>query len=359
MKLTSYWIFFPALFFYAAMLQNATNVPKVDDYEVILQWLHNFNHADAGHRFLLMFQQYNEHRLLHSRIVYLAYYWLTGGVNFRALIIIADLQLLIVAWISAYFIRKTGIKYWQLAAAVWMFCLFDLNTYESASIAMYGMQNYGVIMLFFLALYFYERQKPAIASLFQFLLIFSSGNGQIGSLWLCAYILAAPGSRRARILCLGTGITCTALYYVGYHRSVLPGALPYDLSTMITFLIRNAGAYIDFDSSFFFGFLVLGLFAWVFPYKKFRQQLPFVCIAAFVLSSMTTAAVMRSCLTWAQFQASRYLIYPQLLVGCTLVFTFIKYSNYAKATPPIPGHHPCLRKELPLRKGRVRKNARS
>lgn len=352
--LTSLWIFLPALFFYAQVLKNATNIPITDDYEAILQWLHDFNHSHGWHRLLLLFRQHNEHRILHSRVVYLLYYWVTGGINFRNLIIIGDLQLVVIAWISAYFIRQTGIRYWQWAACVWMFCLFDLNTYESASIAMYGMQNYGVIMLFFLGLYFYDRQRPVVAAIFQFVLIFSSGNGQIGSLMLCGYTFFAG---RSRAICWITGFAATALYYVGYHRVATPGAIPWNLSTAITFFVRNVGAYVDFDASALYGLLILGLLIWIFPYRTFRQHLPLTCIAGFALSSIGAAAVMRSCFTWAQFQASRYLIYPQILAGCILIFTFLKFSINAKTNPALPGSAADLREKLPLRKSRLRKNA--
>lgn len=354
-NLTNYWIFFPALFFYVAVLQNATNIPIMDDYEAILQWLHDFNHADGWHWLLLLFQQHNEHRLLHSRIVYLMYYWVAGGINFRGLIIIADLQLAVVAWISAYFIRKTGIRYWQLAACIWMFCLYDLNTYESASIAMYGMQNYGVVMLFFLSLFFYERQKPVIAAIFQLLLIFSSGNGFIGAFFLYLFMFGAR--EKDRFICFITGFCCTLTYFYSYNFAAQDGRLPLNPLTMLVFFIRNAGAYIDFDASLFTGILILGYSSWVFPYKRFREFMPMVCITGFVVSSMVAAAIMRSCLTWAQFQGSRYLIYPQLLVGCTVIFTFIKFNKHAKTNSPIVGHRANLRKELPIRKSRVRKNA--
>jgi len=42
------------------------------------------------------------------------------------------------------------------------------------------------------------------------------------------------------------------------------------------------------------------------------------------LASMSTTALFRSCTTYAQFQTSRYLIYPQLLIAVLLVLMMIK-----------------------------------
>ena len=77
---------------------------------------------------------------------------LTGSVNFRALGIIGNLQLLPIALIGVYFIRK-AFDQWFWPAFVWMLLIFDLNTYENACMAMYSVANYGVVCYFFCAVF--------------------------------------------------------------------------------------------------------------------------------------------------------------------------------------------------------------
>src|SRR6266542_1891938 len=92
--LVNAWIFIPAVMYYAVVSQNVVNIPIMDDYEAILQFLLNFKSASFGEKLALMFSQHAEHRLLFSRIVYVTYYTLFGHVNFKHIIFIADLQLL-------------------------------------------------------------------------------------------------------------------------------------------------------------------------------------------------------------------------------------------------------------------------
>jgi hypothetical protein len=99
-----------------------------------------------------------------------------------------------------------------------------------------------------------------------------------------------------------------------------PGKLPFDINTVIIYFIRLTGAHYNFDASFGLGLAALAALVIVFPYKHLRQYWHIVCILGFVLGTMVTTSVFRSCLTWAQFQASRYLIYPELLAATTCLF---------------------------------------
>ena len=48
---------------------------------------------------------------------------------------------------------------------------------------------------------------------------------------------------------------------------------------------------------------------------------------------MVTAARFRSCMVGAQFQTSRYLIYPQLLAAVTALFLFLRLQGTRKQIP--------------------------
>ena len=144
-KILSYlqnsWLLLPAIVFYYQVNQHLQNIPVMDDYDIILKFLLNFKHASTWGRLALVFSQYGEHRLVPSKLFYLAYYYLTGGVNFRVIGLIGDLQLLPVGLIGIYFIRRLDVKYWQIPALIWMLLVFDLNTYENAMMPMYGVSN--------------------------------------------------------------------------------------------------------------------------------------------------------------------------------------------------------------------------
>ncbi len=332
------WVFLPAIPFFAIVYQNAPNIPIMDDYDAILSFLSEWKLSDWGQRLSLLFAQYNEHRLLYSRLVYVIYYSLFGNVNFRNLIFIADLQLVFIAAITVYFIRNCMQKQWQIVSFIAVLCIFDFNTYENGSIAMYGMQNYGVIFLFFLSLFLYNRGGKWIigAALVQVLCIFSSGNGMIGALFI-VLCMARSASQWARWVSIAVAAICIPLYFISYVFVSQPNKLPFDILTVVVYFIRMCGAHFSFDRSLLCGILLLIILILVFPYNKIRSDKklwPVIGILGFLLLSMGTAAFFRACLKGAQFQTSRYLIYPQLLIVVIVLFAALKFEG-TKFEPPV------------------------
>jgi len=322
------WIFLPALFYFSIVYQNAKNIPIMDDYTAILEFLNNFRNAGWGGKFLLLFTQHNEHRLLHSRIVYALYYTIFHTINFRNLIFIGDAQLIIAALVSVYFIRKSAVKYWNTIAFIWVLCLFDLNTYESGSIAMYGMQNYGVIMLFLCSLFFYDLAGKflAPAALLQAICIFSSGNGLIASLFIVIFTLRSE-NKWEKIVSIITMAVFAPLYFVDYIWVSQPDKTPFDIRTVVEFFVKMSGAPFDFNYSTVFGIVLLIVIVIVFPTRSSlsnKRLWPFLCVFGFLLASMVTTSLFRACMKKAQFQTSRYLIYPQLVIATTYLFICLK-----------------------------------
>lgn len=334
--LLNVWILLPAVPYLAITCKTVQNLPIMDDYEAVLGTVIRWKCSDFWGKMEVLFQQYNEHRILPSRLVFVVYYYVFGEINFRNLIILGDFQLLVVAAILCYFIKKTGIKYWQLPALLSVFLVFDLNTYESGSIAMYTWQNNGVLMYFFLTLLFYHKGWMWPAVLSQFLLTFSSGNGMIGSMFLVLYCRGLPG--RQVFYCLPCVVTFTALYFAGYVPVDDPSRLPFDIVKISTYFIQMTGAPFSFDNSAGYGFVIL---CWLpvisLLWKRWDDPkiIPFLTMMFFVLASMGTASLFRACMPKAQFQSSRYLIYPQLLIAILVVFMLLKkkkaytYSAYA------------------------------
>ena len=329
------WIFIPAVLYLNTAYQYACNIPVLDDYDVILAFLHDFKAAGFGQKLLLLISQHNEHRLLHSRLLYVAYYGITGNINFRNIILIGDLQLLAIALISTHVIRKCGGKYWQVAAFIWSLCIFDLNTYESGDMAMFGMQCFGVIMLFFGSAFLYSlnnRKYIAPAALLQAVTIFSSGNGIVASVFITLSTL--PGNDRVKkIVSIATTLVFAPIYFIGYANGGLAdgeGHPAFDIGKAAIFFVKMGGAHFSFDHSLIFGVLLFAPLLVAFPYRSLRRTSPLwpiLCIAGFSIVSMLTISVFRSNTADAQFQTSRYQIYPQLLAATACLFVMLKLEN--------------------------------
>lgn len=318
MRVKDSWILLPALPFFAMVMRYAQNVPWMDDYEVVLQTVLDWRHS---HSLTVLLNQHTDHRIVWARGIILAYYGLTGGVNFRSLILIGDLQLVVSAGIVAYFVKAYAGKYWQWLAAIFCLCLFDLNTYEAADWATVALQGYGVIMLFLLTLFFWHLGKIAPAVIFQVLCILSSGNGMIGAGVILGYLLLLRRWRHAAI-CGGIMAASVTGYFIGYVHHADPAATAFDPATILVYFIRMLGAHFDFGWSMLTGAgtLIAFKFAYLRRNSLNRSAWPLLAIVAFGLGSMGTVSLFRSCVKGAQFQTSRYLIYPEMVIGLTVVF---------------------------------------
>ncbi|MBN9382156.1 MAG: hypothetical protein J0H74_15415 [Chitinophagaceae bacterium] len=334
------WIFIPALLFFKVASEHAVNIPIMDDYDAILDFLHNFRLASFWEKICLLFSQHNEHRLFHSRVLYVSYYYLFGDINFRNIILIGDLQLVVIFPVSIYFIRKATDKYWSILAFIWALCIFDLNTYGSGVIAMASVQNYGIVMLFFVTLFLYSLKRKYLipAALFQIVCIFSSGNGILASLLVVIYVLFS-NDKTKKIVSASIAVVFSPLYFLHYIKPAAEPAEPggFNVSTAVSFIIKMAGAPLDFNNALLLGILVLVILAAVFPYKSVRSNsniLPLVFIAAFCLATMLATGYFRSNLKGVLFQTSRYLTYPQLLLASICFFIFLKLKG-KKAQLPV------------------------
>lgn len=304
----------------------------MDDYNMPLDFVMKFSKMDLSGKLGMLFAQYGEHRLLPSKLIYLSYYYLTGEMNFRILGIIGNMQLLVVAFVGIHFIKKLTPNFWKLPAIIWMLVVFDLNTYENACMCMNAVGNYGVCCYFFAALYFYDKADKwiPVGILFQFLCIFSNGNGLAAGVLIVIFNIAH--SRRKMIISLVASCIFIGLYFINFHSVTLPNKIPFDINIPVIYFIRQSGAHFSFTNSFTTGLLVLGLLACMFPWRRLLDAkfTPMLCIFLFAVGTMVLAATFRSCYTDAQFQTSRYLIYPQMMIACLCIFIWLKIESTSK-----------------------------
>jgi hypothetical protein len=326
--LVNSWVLLPAVPFYFMVLKWLQNIPIYDDFDMPLNWVMNFNKADMMCKLSMFVGQYGEHRLVPSKIIYLAYYYSTGTLNFRILGIIGTLQLLVVAFASIHFLRKYS-AHWKFLSFIWILCIYDLDGYENAVYPMNAVGNLGQVAFFFLTLYMYDIKTKWLwlCIVVQVLCAYSNGNGVLAML-LIPFFCWLKGDRRGLIASSITGIVCITLNFTFHESSTLPTALPFDLNRSITYFIRMSGAHFNFDNSFWIGVLVLGLLVYVIPKKqKEWNSAGIICILGFVVGTMLLATYFRGNTSDAQFQTSRYLIYPQIMMACIIFFLFEKLKT--------------------------------
>ena len=84
------------IFYFRFLYGNAINVPFADDIFDVLQVLSGVSLAeDKATAFQILFAQHNDHRTLASRLLYCLVYAISGEIDFRQLIFLANLALIL------------------------------------------------------------------------------------------------------------------------------------------------------------------------------------------------------------------------------------------------------------------------
>lgn len=314
------------------VLTYATNQPRQDDYDAILDFLVTFKRAGFPERLALLFSQHNEHRIATSRAIYATYYLIFGNINFRNLIILDAVLLSLLFLNISYFIKNGLGRGWQFGVLVLSMCIFDLSSYENMDFAMAGMQNFGVIFFFAFSLFCYDSKKswaiwPAI--LFQAFCVFSSGNGNVGAFFIVLFNLV-NGRRRTILASVTTFIIVSPLYY--YHY-VQPASdfLTLDPAKFVPFFLHTIGAHFSYTEGIFAACLLLVTMFLSLPFtrrlKVNREFLPLMCLLGFVLGSVGVMSVFRGNLPIECSFASRYFIYSHLVVALAYIFLVARLQH--------------------------------
>lgn len=334
------WILIPALILFKTVNEYSVNIPMLDDYDTILDFLYKFK-TDSGNRLSLLFSLHNEHRIVTSRILYLVYYNLSGGINFETLLIINNLMLIPIFLVGAHFIKKFIPDFWYIPAFIFSLCLFDISGYENSYFTMAGIQNYGVYVSFMLSLYVYSLEGNKylwLAALLQACCIFSSGNGMLGALALTVYTLFS--SNRIKMLTAGTVfIVFTGLYFINYQQPPSSHGMA-TIDRIIPFFLHEVGAHFDYEMGILAGAIMLILLAITFPISKklklHPHAAPLCAILLFALMSLGTAALYRATNKMLDSYASRYFIHNGIITS--ILFCFIMYKvSLKKIFWPVTG----------------------
>ncbi len=169
---------------------HAINVPLADDIYDVLEVILDTGAAEGMREQLsILFAQHNDHRTLSSRLLYLAVYALSGEINFRGLVFIANLALpgfLALYWLA---LRRHPRGWWLVATAA--LCLCNLRSYGITLWSMAAFAYHFVFLYGFLAIYALHRATLpgfAAAVLLATLSTFTLASGQITWLVGLAFI---------------------------------------------------------------------------------------------------------------------------------------------------------------------------
>ncbi len=274
------------------------------------------------------------------------YYYIFGKINFIHLIFIGNLQLVVIYFLFIHFTKKVVPLYWSIVSVFIGFCLFDLSSYENADYAMCGITNYGVLMLFMVSLYYYNKtglKYLILAGLIEAICLFSSGSGLICALFLVLFTLLSREKIKT-IVSASIFLIGTPLYYFHYQKMTEMGSIS-DVFTStrdVSFFFHMIGNHFSFEYGVFIGICEMALLIALLPTNlqlilklNFKPEtLPFISILALITGTCLSIAVFRSNderLGETASYASRYFIYTHLLAAVLFVLLWIKIEGKNKS----------------------------
>lgn len=318
-------VILPPIVYLAYIQKYALNLPKMDDYDAILLFLNNYVKApDFSEKFRLLLSLHNEHRILFARLIFLADYYIRGQFNFLDVIFVNYSILVLIYFLCISFARRVlpGRGFWvPFVAGV---CLFTINAYENCNFAMAGAQNFGVIMLFMAAIYFYSKERwwwLPLAIVAQVLCSFTSGNGNLASFLITVFVWF-NGYKPARFAGIVAFLLFAPLYY--YHYAPPGNGFgTKDPGQFLPYFTHVAGAHFGQKWSNVAAIIMMLVFVSLVPFGKrfmqYRHWFPLLTVGAFLFISCGVIGIFRGALPLESAYSSRYFIYSNLITFVTSI----------------------------------------
>ena len=328
--------------YYQTVYQNAYNFPYEDDFNSALSFIseYAFGGLTVSEKLKLIFSQYNEHRIVFDRLVFLTDYALFSELNFRHLILIGNLSLVLIGvlFVKASFpnltLRQKLVYLLPVAYSLFLFQYWELSTWSMAAL-----QNLYVVAFAMLSLYSLSRPGQwafGLACAAAVLAAFTSGNG-IFTFLAGAPVLVLLKSYRKLAIWLLIGAATATLYFWGYMR---PPYHPDVFDSLVNHTGRAVAYFFALSGAFFpnrptfsvvFGaaslLVSLGLVAYLWRTNRLIHHLPMLGMLLFLYLTCLSLTAGRSGFGVQQAFSARYGIITVMLYACQAVLVIEVIAN--------------------------------
>ncbi|MBO0936742.1 hypothetical protein J2I47_09315 [Fibrella sp. HMF5335] len=200
--------------FYAAIYRYAINVPVVDD----LLYIDSIRRITTPGTSLseiarVLVEQHNDHRILLSRLIVLADYWLEGQVNYRTLALAGSLSVVGLLWQLYRIFREAALALWLVLPVALL--LFQPSYQEDVWGVLCLLQHTVTLFLTVIVFRLLARPEPSAqmgALALGGLVLYSNSNGLF--MWMAAVVLLLLLQRwRWAIAWVVAGVVFIGLYF--------------------------------------------------------------------------------------------------------------------------------------------------
>jgi len=314
-----------------AVFSYTSIMPIMDDYDVVLRFLEEFNQADLWGKFDLLVAQHGEHRLVFNRIIELIYVMLHSNINFFHLVIFGNIGWFLVLLLLWKIAResKTADLFMFLPVVFFMltFAHAALMTWPMASI-----QQYWQLFFALFSIYMLIKTQYAVAILLIFLSIMSGGGGLI---LIPIFLLYTLFEKKWKLfgLFLLIFIGIVWIYFIGLHYEhsmrhpgimVIVSNIPSELFCYILLFLGNFGKIPILAYGIGTVFLLFGLY----NFRYLARQLPFIAWSTvFIVAIACAAGLSRVDAGAQQALSSRYAIYSLLMASLIYLGYLNRYQE--------------------------------
>lgn len=208
----------PILYYFVVLVRYAWNMPYMDDYPVLVEFLNRWLEADSATRLDVLLEQNNFHRVVWVKVLALLNVGVTGTINFTFLQFVGNAALLLTAWLL--YQSSTHLSRWAFLPV--LFLLFQFQSWNNAFWAMAAVSNLWAPAWALLAFWLATRPHVRLqwlALLVGLVALLTNGNGIVVLPLLCIVLWIGPTSyHRATVQSVLLTLLALYLYFRGYHN---------------------------------------------------------------------------------------------------------------------------------------------
>jgi hypothetical protein len=335
-------ILLPIVSFYAILARHVLNLPFLDDYSGVLEFLEHFSSlpnalAKAGY---VVAAQHNEYKPVFANFIIALQYGISGHPSFVILSWFGNLFVLVLFYLiwRHFLLDEENTSRRLLLFAPVAFILFQLQYAETLNWSSPGLQNIPVLVFAFAAVAALSRNSRSsffLGCMMMVLSIASSGNGFALFPVGIAMLLQRKAWRRLGLWSLVAAL-CAAIYFCHYNfhssqqdpnGSVLHSGHYLNPIFTLSFMGSAASLYVPVirNASVLFGTFVFVLIL-LMARRRFDKSNPvFFNFSLFLALTAIGVSGIRSKFGIDASVASRYKIYSDLLLVCCYVFMMESY----------------------------------
>lgn len=174
----------PILYYALTLIRYAWNMPYMDDYPVLVDFLNRWSGASMSEQVSLLLEQNNFHRVVWVKVLALINVGVTGSVNFTFLQLVGNAALLLTAWVL--YRASSSLNRWAFLPA--LFLIFQFQSWNNAFWAMAAVSNLWAPAWALLAFYLANQSTIPLrwsAILVGLVALLTNGNGLMVLPLLC------------------------------------------------------------------------------------------------------------------------------------------------------------------------------